>query len=217
MKRIISFLLLSTAGAGQSPGTFTPTGNLTTPRANHSATLLTNGKVLIAGGASIGFPPSQVSSAELYDPSTGTFTATGNMITARRTHTATLLADGKVLIVGGWVGSGELITASAELYDPSTGKFAPGGEVSGTPRQAWHSAALLGDGKVLIAGIGSSAKLYNPATGTFDDTGPYAEPSPWFVQTATLLPNGKVLITGCTMSCSGGVTQIYTQAQTRSA
>ncbi len=207
-------LLLGLSGhilpaTAQSLGTFTATGNMTRPRANHSATLLTNGKVLIAGVVSYVFPPSPQASAELYDPSTGTFTATGNMVIPRRMHTATLLADGRVLIVGGFVGLGELFTASAELYDPSAGTFVPAGEVSRTSRQAWHSATLLRDGKVLIAGIGSNARLYDPVTGTFDNTSPYAEPGPEFVQTATLLQDGRVLITGCTVNCLGGVTQIY--------
>src|SRR5216117_3649107 len=81
---LLAFVYTSSALA-QAPGAFTPTGNMTTPRGGHSATLLLNGKVLITGGES--------ASAELYDPSTGTFAATGNMITARKFHTATLLYD----------------------------------------------------------------------------------------------------------------------------
>ena len=100
------FVHMSSALA-QAPDAFTPTGNMTTPRGGHSATLLFNGKVLITGGGS--------ASAELYDPSAGTFAATGNMITARRSHTATLLYDGRVLIIGGFLNNGNSPLASAEL------------------------------------------------------------------------------------------------------
>src|SRR2546429_475042 len=87
--------------AQHNPGTFTPTGSLTTARGQDTATLLKIGKVLLAGGTgSIGF----LSSAELYNPATGTFTATGSMTTARYLATATLLNNGQVLIAGG-VGS----------------------------------------------------------------------------------------------------------------
>ena len=117
MRSFALFWIVALQGAAalaQSPGTFTQTGNLTVPREFHTATLLPNGKVLIAGGYSYG--PGQSSawaSAELYDPASGTFTTTDAMTAARSRHTATLLPNGKVLIAGGSP------QPSAELYDPA--------------------------------------------------------------------------------------------------
>src|SRR5262245_57528310 len=111
----------------QTTGTFTPTGSMTTARTGHTATLLSDGRVLIAGGFS-NFP-NPTGSAELYDPSTGTFAATGSMVTARYGHTATFLPDGKVLIAGGYEAAGRL-SLGAELYDPSTGTFTVTGSMA---------------------------------------------------------------------------------------
>ena len=113
MRTILAVPVLFSAVAwAQSPATFTTTGSMNTARSQHTATLLANGKVLVTGGFSPGFPGNSLASAELYDPSTGAFTPTGDMITGHRLHRATLLADGRVLITGGIV---------AELYDPVTG------------------------------------------------------------------------------------------------
>ena len=103
---VVAIVGSATSATAQSLGTFSRTGNMTTARSLPSATLLANGQVLIAGGDSISAGSGTLASAELYDPDTGKFRAAGTMTTARRLHTATLLPDDKVLIVGGYRGGG---------------------------------------------------------------------------------------------------------------
>jgi hypothetical protein len=146
--------------------TFASSGALATGREFATATLLPNGTVLIAGGRACCNPNFYfTSSAEIYNPATGQFTATGSLDTARVQHTATLLGNGKVLIVGGDNPLGTL--SSAELYDPGTGQFTPAGNLSSARR--FHTATLLPNGKVLIvggqnaAGYLNTTEIYDPA------------------------------------------------------
>jgi hypothetical protein len=185
-----------------STDTFTPTGSMASVRVNHTATLLPNGKVLIAGGeVDQNSNVDNLASAELYDPATGSFSPTGSMSGPRSEHTATLLANGKVLIAGGETSYLHGVLASAELYDPDTGSFIPTGSMTG-PRSG-QTATLLSSGKVLLTGgladlstVVASAELYDPATGSFSPTGSMSS-SRW-AHTATLLASGKVLIVGGT-------------------
>lgn len=163
------------------PGTgkFTVTGSMLVPRYQHTATLLHDGRVLMVGGADMSDGIDNLASAELYDPKTGTFAATGSMAVGRARHTATLLQDGRVLIAGG---ANSLAVAESEIYDPATGTFTATGSMTYTRERA--SATLLPDGRVLVAGgMGSktaggpeaalaSAETYNPSSGKFTATGP---------------------------------------------
>jgi hypothetical protein len=184
-------------------GSFAPTGSMAEERGGHTATLLPNGKVLIAGGGNTGgsYPAlagSASGTAEVYDPASGTFSATGEMVTSRAGQTATLLANGTVLIAGGWTGSSAI--ASAELYDPATGSFTLTGNMSAARTE--HTATELPDGRVLITGglnvtnpSGSStAEIYDPATASFVATGSMTVARA--LHTATLLPNGTVVVVG---------------------
>jgi hypothetical protein len=184
----------------QSVGTFALTGAMTTPRWGHTATLLPNGKVLVAGGIAGGDPVDGttvlLASAELYDPSTGAFTPTGSMLTARWQATATLLADGRVLIAGG----SPSLSGGAEIYDPSTGAFPAAGDMVANTYSWVKDAPLLPDGRVFVAGY-PTAEIYDPTTGAFTATAPYLTGAPSILEAATLLADGRVLLTGAINIC----------------
>ena len=179
-------------------GTFAVTSNtMTAMRLNATATLLGNGKVLIAGGEN---SSGALNTAELYDPASDTFTATGNLNDARSCATATLLISGQVLIAGGKNGS--TVLNSAELYDANAGTFTPTGSLNTARTGA--TATLLVSGKVLAAGGSSdgtaagalnSAELFDPNVGTFTLSGSKLTTNR-YKGTATLLANSIVLLVG---------------------
>jgi hypothetical protein len=181
-------------------GTFVTAANMTVPRIFHTATLLSTGRVLIAGWEG---------SAELFDPATNSFTATVGAPAVRFDATATLLADGRVLIAGGETYYDVLYVGPSELYDPTTGKFTPTGSLT-TPRWG-HTATLLTDGTVLMAGgyydasnvPTAATEIYHPTTGSF--TANVLMMQARAGQTATLLPDGSVLFTGGTSSSSAEI------------
>ena len=181
--------------AAKEEGSLTAVGKMHELRGSHTATLLPNGKVLVAGGFKKDRTYSQIyfKSAELFDPRTQIFELTGNLNASRCGHTATLLANGKVLIVGG---GDDRPLSSAEIYDPQTERFTSVGEMA-VPRQG-HTATLLTDGNVLIVGgtqdAYHGAELFNAKTMRFESTG-----LPRFIRlahSATLLPDGRVLVVG---------------------
>ena len=200
MLAIASFGVSALAQAPTSTPGFTLSGSLHDARVVHTATLLKDGRVLVAGG---GQGPDwldgywNVPGAELFDPVSGSFTPAGTF--ARQSHTATLLPSGKVLLAGGDLST---TTAESELYDPVTGQFQPTGSLV-VARES-HTATPLQDGRVLIVGGTwlqdnnwvslSDAEIYDPVTGTFSLTGSLNDAR--YGHTATLLPSGKVLVTG---------------------
>jgi hypothetical protein len=173
-------------------GTWTTTDSLDTARGNHTATLLLNGQVLVAGGCF------HLASAELYDPASETWTATGNMNRGRDGHTATLLSNGQVLAVGGSRGNFHF-AIKTELYDPPSGTWILTHPLLNSNNRKYHTATLLPDGLVLVAGGDrggplSTAGLYDPATGMWAATASMG--SARAAHTATLLPSGQMLVAG---------------------
>ena len=175
------------------------TGSVHTPRQSHSATLLPDGRVLAVGGLTTPPPGMAVGvtpTAELYDPATGTWSPTGSLVDAGVQHTATLLADGRVLVAGGSRTVGLGAFARAEIYDPATGAWAATGSMQ-TARFS-HSAALLSDGRVLVvggltdSGVTGTAELYDPATGTWTPTD--STHLKWQGAEALRLNDGRVLL-----------------------
>ncbi len=176
--------------------------SLNFPRIRHTATVLANGQILIAGGNPDWYQNTYVAAAEIYDPTTDGFTIVGSLNTPRVEHSATLLNNGKVLIAAGFDGT---VLSSAELFDPTTTAFTITGSLA-TARVAF-SATYLPSGKVLFAGganangSADSAELYDPTTGTFAATGSLHSSKPR--NTATMLNNGLVLI------AAGGSAELY--------
>ncbi|MDC0711758.1 kelch repeat-containing protein [Stigmatella sp. ncwal1] len=167
---------------------WTSTNAMGASRYHHSATLLPNGKVLVAGAYNGGGQ----ATAEVYDPASGTWSATAPMAHARYFHTATLLPNGTVLVAGG------TSPATAEVYNPASGTWSATGPM--TSLRLESTATLLPNGKVLVAGghTGTqpvaAAEVYDPASGTWSATGALAAPR--YNHAATLLPDGKVLVAG---------------------
>ncbi len=176
---------------------------LTVPRMEHTATKLSDGRVLISGGLSDSADSTYLDSAEIYDPSDGSITPLENpMYSPRAHHTATPLSNGKILLVGGLSGPFSYLR-SAEIFDPLTG----GGTftevtIGMTVSRMNHTATLLTNGKVLVAGghsgLGTvlpTADVYDPVTDSFWPV-PGGMTTRRTLHTAAPLPDGRVLITG---------------------
>jgi hypothetical protein len=178
------------AQANSSVQGWSPAGLMSEPRTENSAVLLPSGKVLVVGPDN---------TAELYDPATGSFTQTPNMLVFHGNDVSTsLLNDGRVLIVGG-----RGTPNGAEIYDPITGKFTSAGNTNQL-HGFYNTATTLLDGRVLVvggvAGVGGSgnasagAEIYDPKTGKFTNAGAMAFNRNSHM--ATVLADGRVLITG---------------------
>jgi hypothetical protein len=132
-------------------GAFTPTGSMAVPRGLHQATLLPDGRVLLSGGVAFAPATPGPERAEIFDPATGTFSPAGDLRTSRSLHSAVLLTDGRVIVIGGVASLGDRSSvALTELYDPAANAWAPGPTLRQSPRGA--TVTLLGNGKVLVHG-----------------------------------------------------------------
>ena len=179
-------------------GKWTSTGSLNFGRSSHKASLLPDGRVLVAGGA--GEDAISLASAELYDPATGTWTMTSPMNVARTDHKPLLLPGGKVMVLGGFNDAGPL--SSVELYNPTIGKWAATGNM--IQSRLWNSVTLLPSGKVLVIGGASrcdgnhcvlaSTELYDPATEKWTAAGTLITAR--VIDHVALLLNVKVLVAG---------------------
>jgi hypothetical protein len=188
-------------------GTWSATGAMALSRLDPTANLLGNGKVLVAGGStSATNPAGRLSTAELYNPASGTWSATGSMKQVRQYHTASVLLNGKVLVAAGGTTTSNF-SSSAELYDTASGTWSTTGSLSS--QHYLHAAAVLPGGAVLVAGGGSSvAEIYNPALGTWSTTGPMNATRNSLAM--ALLASGKVLVAGGDDYSSGSTVVLST-------
>ena len=178
----------------REPGTISRVATLHTPRAAHTATMLSSGDVLFVGGMADG--GGSLSSVERFDPADNSIHEVGHLANSRVGHTATLLSDGRVLVAGGYNGD---YLASLEVFDPSTNRFRPAGSL--VEARSGHTATLLPDGRILFAGgVGDgwtflrTAEVFDPRTGRSRLVGSMTVPRE--SHTATLLQDGRVLIVG---------------------
>jgi N-acetylneuraminic acid mutarotase len=205
-----NIVLLGAELYNPSTGTWSSAHSLSVPRYGHTATLLPSGKVLVTGGCTSNTGCTDTAVSEIYDPTTNSWSTTGNLNTSRHYHSAVLLQTGKVLAVGGYNGSAT--TTSCEVYDPSTGAWTSAASTS-TARYR-NTTTLLSDGKVLVTGGANgkypltSAELYNPSANTWTVTGSMKIGR--YSHTATLLPDGTVVAAGgvgqpisCGKACVG--------------
>jgi hypothetical protein len=179
---------------------FTQVGDMVQSRVNHTATRLLSGDVLIAGG--VGQAGSPDPGSEIFNAATSTFHATSALSEVRYGHTATLLANGKVLVVGGQTSAdacSQCTSHTAEIYDPATQTFTPTGNM--LVARSFHTAVLLPDGRVVIAGGftevaggSSSVEIYDPTTGQFGSGGKMTASR--VRHASTLLLGGRVFIAG---------------------
>jgi hypothetical protein len=188
-------------------GAWEPTGAMSTARSNHAAVLLADGRVLAIAGLGIGYDPARfLTSAELYDPATGTWDPTGSVSTSRYYFSATRLPDGRVLVAGGIHPHGAVpsydSTASCELYDPATGVWAPAAPLPAA--RSNHTGTLLPGGRVLVAGgeeglggvfpVKTTAFRYDSVADAWSVAAPLARARA--LHTAILLRDGTVLVAG---------------------
>jgi hypothetical protein len=206
-------------------GAWSSAGVLSVARYGHTATLLQSGKVLVTGGCTVSTCSTDTAVSELYDPVANSWSTTGNLNTARYSHTAVRLKTGKVLAIGGYAAG---ITSSCELYDPSTGTWSNAASTNAV--RYLNSTTLLPDGKVLVTGGTpgrgplNSAELYDPSANAWTLTGTMTQ-ARW-AHTATLLGDGTVLVAGgngqsisCGKACTGYIptpkADIYNEATGR--
>jgi N-acetylneuraminic acid mutarotase len=183
---------VSVSGNAAGPDVWVPTGSMSAPRTDFSATTLTDGRILMAGGENMGV---SVNTAEIYDPASGSFVPTGSLGVARAFPATVRLRDGSVLAAGGLLtnGSQPTVLSSAEIYNPAKGTWSPT-----TPMNVASdglTATLLQNGLVLVTGFfGSTPELYDPSSATWTDTGPL--PTSGQNGLVATLHSGKVLMAG---------------------
>lgn len=199
-----------------------PGGSMSTTRLDHTATLLPSGKVLVVGGFKATYPSESLASSELYDPATNSWSSAAPMTTSRTRHTATALPDGRVLVVGGQrfdLHDGGIFPGrptDAEIYDPIANRWSATGPMGAS--RLGHTATLLPDGRVFVVGgqddglaIFNSTEIYDPANDRWISAAPMAVARTGHL--ATAMANGDVFVAGGLGEEPNFLTTVLTSAE----